>query len=100
MAKNILLILGHPSENSFCKALLDAYQDGAERAGANCKTIYVSQLDFNVSLSQHQILKDIVFGYVGFDPIRFSTFGFMRKSTDRQRVAWLKKVQQLGRLFK
>lgn len=195
MKKNILLILGHPSENSFCKGLLDAYKKGAERAGAICKTIYISQLDFNVNLSdgyktgeamqleedlaasqqlfqwadhvvmaypnwwgfmpaitkgfidrlllpgfafkhhsgkifpekllsgksirllvtmdtpklwfyliyrasQYQILKDIVFGYVGFDPVRFSTFGFMRKSTDQQRNKWLKKVEQLGTQFK
>ncbi len=32
MAKNILLILGHPSENSFCNALLNAYKKGAEAA--------------------------------------------------------------------
>ncbi|HEY0612365.1 MAG TPA: NAD(P)H-dependent oxidoreductase, partial [Chitinophaga sp.] len=51
MEKNILLILGHPSENSFCKALLDAYQNGAESTGANCKTIYISQLNFNVNLA-------------------------------------------------
>ena len=38
MAKNILLILGHPSENSFNNALLDAYKKGAESAGAICKT--------------------------------------------------------------
>lgn len=195
MAKKILLILGHPSENSFCNALLKAYQKGAENAGAICKTIYISRLRFNVNLadgykpgetpqleedlltaqqlitwadhvvmaypnwwgfmpavtkgfidriflpgfafkhhsgklfpqkllsgkslrllitmdtpkwwfyliyraSQYQILKDIVFGYVGFDPIRFSTFGFMRKSTDRQRSRWLKKVEQSGAQFK
>jgi len=195
MAKNILLILGHPSEASFCKALLDAYQHGAENAGAICKTIFISQLNFNVNLSegyrtgdamqpeedllaaqqlilwadhvvlvypnwwgfmpaitkgfidrillpgfafkhhsgkifpdkllkgkslrlmitmdtpkwwfyliyrasQYQILKDIVFGYVGFDPIRFSTFGFMRKSTEKQRNKWLLKVQKLGSQFK
>ena len=192
MAKNILLILGHPSENSFCKALLDAYQNGAENAGANIKTIYVARLNFDVTLhdgykngealqleddlgnaqqlmlwadhvviaypnwwgfmpavmkgfidrillpgfafkhqsgkifpekllkgksirlmvtmdtpkwwyyliyhaSQYQILKNIVFGYVGFDPIRFSTFGFMRKSTDTQRTKWLAKVERLGK---
>ncbi|WP_428664375.1 NAD(P)H-dependent oxidoreductase [Runella sp.] len=195
MAKNILLILGHPSENSFCNALLDAYQKGAESTGGNCKIIYVSKLNFNANLSdgyktgeaipleedliasqqlltwadhvviaypnwwgfmpaitkgfidrvflpgfafqhhsgkifpekllkgksmrllvtmdtpkwwfyliyrasQYQILKDIVFGYVGFDPIRFSTFGFMRKSTDSQRTGWLRKVEQLGKQFK
>lgn len=195
MAKKILLILGHPSENSFCKALLDAYQNGAESAGAICKTIYVSRLNFNVNLSdgykngevlpleedlikaqqlltwadhvvlaypnwwgfmpailkgfidrillpgfafknhsgkifpekllkgksmrilvtmdtpkwwfyliyrasQYQILKNIVFGYVGFDPIRCATFGFMRKSTEGQRTKWLKKVVLLGQQLK
>ena len=195
MAKNILLILGHPSEASFCNALLDAYKNGAEAAGAICKTIYISRLKFDVNLadgyktgevmqlepdlaasqqllqwanhvvmaypnwwgfmpavtkgfidrvflpgfafkhhsgkifpekllngkslrllitmdtpkwwfylvyraSQYQILKDIVFGYVGFKPIRFSTFGFMRKSTDQQRINWLRKVKQLGSQLK
>ena len=195
MTRNIVLILGHPSENSFCKALLEAYQNGAERAGAVCRTITISKLTFDVNLSdgyrtgeakqleedliesqqllqwadhvvmaypnwwgfmpaitkgfidrvflpgfafknhsgkifpekllkgksmrllvtmdtptwwfyliyrasQYQILKDIVFGYVGFDPIRFSTFGFMRKSTDKQRTNWLNKVEKLGQQFK
>lgn len=195
MKKNILLILGHPSENSFCKALLDAYQKGAESTGAICKTLYVSQLSFNVNLadgykageampleadfvtsqqllkwadhvvlaypnwwgfmpaitkgfidriflpgfafkhhsgkifpekllvgksmrllvtmdtpkwwfylvyhaSQYQILKNIVFGYVGFDPVRFSTFGFIRKSSDKLRQAWLKQVEKLGTQLK
>lgn len=195
MAKKILLILGHPSENSFCKALLDAYRNGAENAGAICKIIYVSGLDFSVNLSdgyrtgasmqlekdliwsqqlikwadhvvlaypnwwgflpaitkgfidrvllpgfafknhsgksfpekllkgksmrllvtmdtpkwwfyliyrasQYQILKHIVFGYVGFDPVRCTTFGFMRKSTDGQRAKWLSKVERLGERLK
>jgi NAD(P)H dehydrogenase (quinone) len=195
MEKKILLLLGHPSENSFCHALLNAYKTGAESAGANCKTIFISKLNFNVNLSdgyrtgdsmqleddlvasqqliqwadhvvmaypnwwgfmpaltkgfidrvflpgfafkhhsgkvfpekllkgksmrllitmdtpkwwfyliyrasQYQILKDIVFGYVGFDPIRFSTFGFMRKSTEKLRINWLKKVEQLGKQLK
>ncbi|MBO9201800.1 MULTISPECIES: NAD(P)H-dependent oxidoreductase [Niastella] len=195
MAKNILLILGHPSENSFCNALLNAYQKGAEMAGAICKTIYLSRLNFNVNLadgyktgtamqleedlaasqqlitwadhivliypnwwgfmpaitkgfidrvflpgfafkhhsgkifpekllkgksmrlmvtmdtpkwwfylvyraSQYQILKNIVFGYVGFDPIRFSTFGFIRRSTDKTRNNWMLQAAQLGKQLK
>lgn len=195
MATNILLILGHPSERSFCNALLNAYKRGAENTGAICRTIYVSRLDFNVSLSdgydtgeeiqleedllaaqeelqwadhvviaypnwwgfmpailkgfidkillpgfafkhhsgkifpeklltgksirflvtmdtpkwwfyliyrasQFQILKKIIFGYVGFAPIRFSTFGFMRRSTNKQRNKWLGKVEQLGKQVK
>lgn len=195
MKNNILLILGHPSEDSFCNALLDAYRKGAESKGATCKTIFISRLDFNVNLpegyrssadkmhleedliraqqlitwadhvvlaypnwwgfmpavtkgfidriflpgfafknhsgknfpekllkgkslrllvtmdtpkwwfyliyraSQYQILKDIVFGYVGFGPIGFSTFGFMRKSTEKLRKKWLIKVEQLGKKF-
>jgi len=195
MKKRILLILGHPSLSSYCKTLLDAYQQGAESTGAECKTLYIAQLNFDVNLadgyktgeamqleedlvaaqqlilwadhvvlaypnwwgfmpaitkgfidrvflpgfafkhqsgklfpdkllkgksirlmvtmdtpklwfyliyraSQYQILKDIVFGYVGFDPIRFTTFGFMRKSTPERRAAWLTKVERLGRELK
>jgi NAD(P)H dehydrogenase (quinone) len=191
MEKKVLLMLGHPSENSFCEALLNAYQTGAENAGAVCKTIHISKLNFNVNLSdgyktdgpvqmeegllaaqelikwadhvvfaypnwwgfmsaiakgvidrvllphfafknhpgknfpeqllkgrsmrvlvtmdtpklwyylvyrasQYQILKHIIFGYVGFKPILFSTFGFMRKSTPLQRSKWLKKGKKLG----
>lgn len=51
MKTNILLILGHPSENSFCNALLNAYRKGVESTGANCKTIYIGKLDFNVNLA-------------------------------------------------
>ncbi|NMH27399.1 NAD(P)H-dependent oxidoreductase [Flavobacterium silvaticum] len=193
--KNILVILGHPSENSFCKALLDAYMAGAEKMGAHCQAIYISRLTFNVNLadgyrsgetlqleedlaksqelikwadhvvmafpnwwgympaitkgfidrmflpgfafknhsgknfpeqllkgksmrvfvtmdtpkfwfylvhraSLYRILKKVVFGYVGFKPIGFSTFGFMRKTTDKQRKKWLKKVELLGTQFK
>lgn len=195
MAKNILLILGHPSKNSFNKVLLDAYQESAESAGAICKTIYISDLQFDANLadgykngkadqleedllnaqqlfkwadhvvmafpnwwgampaitkgfidriflpgfafknhsgknfpeqllkgksmrllvtmdtpkfwfylvhraSLYLILKKVVFGYVGFKPINFSTFGFMRKSTDKLRAAWIHNVEQLGRRFK
>ncbi|HSC55334.1 MAG TPA: NAD(P)H-dependent oxidoreductase [Phnomibacter sp.] len=194
MAKNILLILGHPSKNSFNKTLLDAYQKGAEQAGAICKTIYIADLKFDVNLadgyktgkadqleedivaaqqlfkwadhvvfafpnwwgfmpaitkgfidriflpgfafknhsgkkfpeqllkgksmrvlvtmdtpkfwfylvhraSLYLILKKVVFGYVGFKPLEFSTFGFMRKSTEALRKNWLSKVEQLGKQF-
>jgi NAD(P)H dehydrogenase (quinone) len=194
MEKNILLILGHPSEKSFCNALLDTYRSGAESRGAICKIIYVSKLAFDVNLrdgyktgetmqleddlltaqelilwadhivmaypnwwgfmpavtkgfidriflpgfafrhqsgkifpekllkgksmrllvtmdtpkwwfyliyraSQYQILKHIVFGYVGFKPIRFSTFGFIRKSTPERRNKWLQKIRLIGENF-
>lgn len=195
MKKKILLILGHPSENSFCNALLEAYQKGAAAAGAECRTVYISRLTFDINLSdgykngesmqleqdladaqeliawadhlvlaypnwwgfmpaltkgfidriflpgfafkhhsgkifpekllkgkslrvlvtmdtpkwwfylmyrasQYQIMKDIIFGYVGFKPIRFSTFGFIRKSTPAIRKNWLRKVEELGELLR
>jgi NAD(P)H dehydrogenase (quinone) len=195
MAKNILLILGHPSENSFCNALLTVYKKGAEAAGATCKTLYISRLTFDINLadgyktgdtmqleedlvhsqqliqwadhvvlaypnwwgfmpavakgfidrvflpgfafkhhsgkafpdkllkgksmrllvtmdtpkwwfylvyraSQYQIMKNIVFGYVGFNPIKFSTFGFIRKSTEKLRAKWLLNVEKLGERLK
>ena len=195
MAKNILLILGHPSKNSFNKVLLDAYQTGAESRGANCKTIYISELEFDINLAEgyktgkadqlekdllvaqqlfqwadhvvmafpnwwgampaitkgfidrlflpgfafknhsgktfpeqllkgksmrllvtmdtpkcwfylvhraslYLILKKVVFGYVGFKPVSFSTFGFIRKSTASLRTNWIKKVEQLGKQLK
>lgn len=195
MTKKIVLILGHPSENSFCKALLDQYQQGAERSGAICKSIIISHLKFDINLpdgyrkeeameleddliaaqllvkwadhvvmafpnwwgsmpaiakgfidrlflpgfafkhhsgktfpeqllkgksirvlvtmdtpklwfyfvhraSLYLILNKVVFGYVGFKPVSFSTFGFMRKSTPVRREKWLVKVQQLGMQLK
>lgn len=192
MSKQILLVLGHPSKHSFNKALLDAYQTGAELSGAVCKTIYIGDLNFDMNLadgyktgkinqleadlveaqglfrwadhvvmafpnwwgampaiakgfidrlflpgfafknhsgksfpekllagksmrvlvtmdtptfwfylvhraSLYVILKKVVFGYVGFSPINFSTFGFMRKSTEGQRSKWISRVRELGR---
>ncbi|MEO6548265.1 MAG: flavodoxin family protein, partial [Ferruginibacter sp.] len=51
MAKNVLLILGHPSKKSFNKALLDASQKGSDCTGADCKTIYISDLNFDINLA-------------------------------------------------
>lgn len=195
MAKKILLLLGHPSQRSFCNALLQAYCIGAESAGAIVKTLYISDMDFDVNLadgyttgkadepepalleaqelirwaghivlafpnwwggmpaitkgfidrillpgfafkhhsgknfpdqllkgksmrilvtmdtpklwfylvhraSLYLILKKVVFGYVGFKPLSFSTFGFMRKSTEKKRRQWLQQVTRLGNQFK
>jgi putative NADPH-quinone reductase len=195
MAKKVLFILGHPSQESFCKALLDAYQKGAESSNAIGKSIIISDLTFNINLSegykdregmpleddiiqsqqlikwadhvvmayptwwgsmpaltkgfidrvfipgfafkhhkgkpfpeklltgksirllvtmdapkwwfylvyraaQYSMLKNVVFNYVGLNPIKFSTFGGMRKSTENQRKSWLNKVEILGKQLK
>ncbi|HEU4496139.1 MAG TPA: NAD(P)H-dependent oxidoreductase, partial [Flavobacterium sp.] len=55
---------------------------------------------FAYRAAQYKILKDVVFGYVGFHPVKFSTFGSMRKSTLSHRMNWLKKTEHLGRQLK
>lgn len=195
MAKKVLLILGHPSQESLCNALLNAYKKGAENSDAVCKTLIISALNFNPNLStgyknreampleddvlhsqqlinwadhivmayptwwgsmpaltkgffdrvflpgfafkhhkgknfpekllsgksirllvtmnapkwwfymvygaaQYRMLKQLVFGYVGFNPVKFSTYGLVRKSTKQQRLTWLNKTEKLGKLLK
>lgn len=51
MAKKILLIQGHPDNESFCHALHAAYRDGARSAGAEVEEIFVAKLQFNPNLA-------------------------------------------------
>ncbi|MGH8235282.1 MAG: NAD(P)H-dependent oxidoreductase [Rhodanobacteraceae bacterium] len=44
---NVLLILGHPRQDSLCAALADAYRNGANRAGATVRTLVLADLDFD-----------------------------------------------------
>jgi len=48
--KKILLILGHPRQNSFCGSLADAYLKGAQDAGHKIQTLYLGELNFNLIL--------------------------------------------------
>lgn len=43
----VLLILGHPRQDSLCGALADAYQAGALRAGAQVRRLDLAALDFD-----------------------------------------------------
>lgn len=47
---DVLIINGHPDNNSFCHTLSEYYKLGAEKSGYNCKLIHLSNLDFNPSL--------------------------------------------------
>jgi len=47
MVKKILVILGHPYKKSYCNAIVDAYAEGAEQAGAKVQKIYLGDLKFN-----------------------------------------------------
>lgn len=47
MNKRILVILGHPSKDSFCAALAESYANGARSGGNEVKFIALSDLAFD-----------------------------------------------------
>ena len=51
-AKKVLIINGHPDEQSFNFALSAAYAKGAQSSGAEVKTLNLRDLDFQINLSQ------------------------------------------------
>jgi putative NADPH-quinone reductase len=52
MSKRILVILGHPAEHSFCRALADAYVKGAAAAGHEVQFLALGQLSFDPILHE------------------------------------------------
>lgn len=46
MMKKILIILGHPSLNSFCNSLAEKYIEGAKKSGKKVETLYLGNLNF------------------------------------------------------
>jgi len=48
--KKILIINGHPNQNSFCFGIAEAYKEGASDAGAEVKEIIIRDLKFNPNL--------------------------------------------------
>lgn len=56
--KNILVILGHPSSNSFCGALADTYAKGAQEAGHSVKVMKLGEMEFDpVIRDRRQLLE-------------------------------------------
>lgn len=49
--KKILVILGHPTPNSFCSALSTSYIEGARSAGAEVQELVLADLSFDPNLS-------------------------------------------------
>lgn len=47
--KHVLIIFGHPVENTFANSLRDAYRNGALSAGAEVREIELSKLDFDLN---------------------------------------------------
>lgn len=51
MPKKILIINGHPNEQSFNVGIAEAYKKGVQESDAEVQEIVISQLDFNPNLS-------------------------------------------------
>lgn len=50
MPNRILVILGHPDQKSYNRALFDAYVEGAKSTGNDVRTVVIQELDFNINL--------------------------------------------------
>ena len=52
MKKKILIIDGHPNENSFCAALSKSYAKGAQNSEFELQIIYLRNLNFDLNLRE------------------------------------------------
>lgn len=52
MSKRILVILGHPSNRSFCGALADSYIEAAQQAGHEVRQLRLGELAFDPVLHE------------------------------------------------
>lgn len=52
MKKKILIILGHPAKESFCKSIANEYQKSASNAGHEVKLINLAELTFDPILHE------------------------------------------------
>ena len=52
MGKRILVILGHPSSNSFCAAIAERYTQSALRAGHEVRQLSLGKIDFDPILRE------------------------------------------------
>ncbi len=191
--KKILIINGHPDKESFCAALAEQYKIGADKSGAECNLINLTDLDFSPVLQYgyrkrtdlevdllkvqklisdaehlvfvypnwwgtypallkgfvdrvflpgfafeyqeksplpkkllsgktarlivttdtpnwyysliyrkpgHNSMKKSILGFCGIKPVKISTIGQMKNSTDLQKKNWLEKVGSLGEKLK
>ena len=63
--KRILVVIGHPSKQSFSKLIGESYFKGAKEAGIEVKIVYLSGMKFNPSLENgyrknQKLEKDLV----------------------------------------
>lgn len=48
-SNNVLIVLGHPVENTFSDQLLDAYRKGAEKNGSTVKVLTLRLMEFDLN---------------------------------------------------
>ena len=58
--KKTVVILGHPSNESFCAYLLEKYCEGAKASGSEIERINVGELDFAPFLENGYLKKQII----------------------------------------
>lgn len=58
--KRIVVINGHPSEDSFCEGIAKAYIDSAKENGASVKFINIRKLDFDPILRKDRNAKQVL----------------------------------------
>ena len=109
MGKRILVILGHPTSNSFCGALAERYAQSAVRAGHEVRQLFLGAMDFDPVLRAmdtppwyyrwvyrmpglHQVRKTTL-AFCGIEPQRTLTFGPTLGSSADQRETWLLQAQ-------
>ncbi|MDO9399519.1 MAG: NAD(P)H-dependent oxidoreductase [bacterium] len=54
--KKILIIMGHPSLNSFCNSLAEKYKEGAEKSGKKVEILYLGNFNLEFDLIKAQEL--------------------------------------------
>ena len=59
MTKKILVLLGHPNDKSFTRAMADRYVKGAKHGGANVKYIKVKDLKFDALNFKKELEPDL-----------------------------------------
>lgn len=80
MAQRILVILGHPSADSLCAGLAQAYIDGARAAGAEARLLALGQLTFDPLLHA---------GYRGEQPLEPDLRAAQAQITWAEHLVWV-----------
>ena len=101
MSKRILVILGHPSHDSFCGALTERYVQAAKDAGHQVRELRLGSLDFDPILREgyrqvQPLEADLLQAQADITWAEHLTFGPILGSTERQRETWLKQAQAIA----